>query len=89
MSGRGRLFSWVVVTHAFLPQFAEMIPFTTGLVELEEDARVRLVTRIVDANPATLDFGQAMQVTFREVRFSGVEGEVTAPLFKPAEPHEH
>ena len=34
---RGTLFSWVVVTHTFLPQFADLTPFVPALVVLEED----------------------------------------------------
>ena len=55
-SGRGTLFSWVVVTHAFLPQFADLTPFVPALVVLEEDASVRIPTRMVDCDPAALDF---------------------------------
>jgi uncharacterized OB-fold protein len=83
LSGRGTLFSWVVVTHAFLPQFADLVPFVPGLVALEEDPAVRLATRVVDADPDSLTFDLPMLVTFRPLTFAGVEGEVTAPLFTP------
>ncbi len=43
-TGRGRLFSWVVVERPFLPAFADMVPFVTALVALEEDPAVRIVT---------------------------------------------
>lgn len=84
MSGRGRLFSWAVVRHAFLPQFAEEIPYVSGLVALEEDPGVRLVTRIVGAEPPELEFDMAMRVVFAPLRFPGVEREVMAPFFTPA-----
>ncbi len=84
MSGRGTLFSWVVVTHAFLPQFADLVPFVPALVALEEDPAVRLATRVVDTDPETLDFDMPLQVTFRPITFAGVEGSVTAPMFVPA-----
>ena len=83
MSGRGTLFSWVVVTHAFLPQFADMVPFVPALVALDDDPAVRLATRIVDSDPDTLDFEMPVTVTFRPISFAGVDGEVTAPLFVP------
>ena len=84
MSGRGTLFSWVVVTHAFLPQFADLVPFVPALVALEEDPVVRLATRVVDADPDALGFDLPMRVAFRPLTFAGVAGEVTAPLFTPA-----
>jgi uncharacterized OB-fold protein len=84
MSGRGTLFSWVVVTHAFLPQFADLVPFVPALVELEEDPAVRLATRIVDTDPEALRFDVPVEVTFRPLSFAGVEGTVPAPLFTPA-----
>ena len=83
MSGRGTLFSWVVVTHAFLPQFADMVPFVPALVALDDDPAVRLATRIVDSDPDALDFEMPVTVTFRPISFVGVDGEVTAPLFVP------
>jgi uncharacterized protein len=82
--GRGTLFSWVVVTHPFLPQFADLVPFVPALVALDEDPSVRIPTRMVDCDPADLDFEMPVQVVFRPLQFAGVDGEVTAPLFAPA-----
>jgi uncharacterized OB-fold protein len=84
MSGRGRLFSWTVVHHAFLPQFAAHVPFVPALVALDEDPSVRLVTRIVDCPPAELAFDLPVGVVFRRLEFAGVEGRVIAPMFTPA-----
>ena len=84
MSGQGTLFSWVVVTHAFLPQFADLVPFVPALVALDEDPAVRVATRIVDAELDDLVFEMPVHVTFRPIRFPDVAGEVTAPLFTPA-----
>jgi len=84
VSGRGTLFSWVVVTHAFLPHFADLVPMVPALVALDEDPSVRVPTRMVDCDPADLRFDMPVTVTFREISFTGVEGSVTAPLFVPA-----
>jgi hypothetical protein len=84
LSGRGRLFSWVVVHRPFLAQYAGDVPFVPALVELEEAPEVRVPTRIVDCDPATLVFDQPVRVVFRPLAFTGVEGEVTAPFFTPA-----
>ena len=84
MSGRGTLFSWVVVTHSFLPQFAGLVPFAPALVALDEDPAVRLATRMVDCDLDALEFELPVEVTFRPISFTGVAGEVVAPLFVPA-----
>ncbi|MGZ4676078.1 MAG: Zn-ribbon domain-containing OB-fold protein [Acidimicrobiia bacterium] len=86
-SGRGTLFTWVVVERAFLPAFAEMVPFVTALVALEEDPAVRIVALVVDAEPASLRAGLAMEVDFRPLRFPTVPNhEVLVPMFRPAVP---
>jgi uncharacterized protein len=83
-SGRGTLFSWVVVTHAFLPQFADLVPFVPALVALEDDPAVRIPTRMVNCDASDLAFEMPVRVTFEPISFTGVDGEVTAPLFEPA-----
>jgi uncharacterized OB-fold protein len=81
VSGRATVFSWTEVHQVFLPAFADQVPFLTGLVALEEDPAIRLATRFVDCD--TIAIGDAVEVTFRPMRFSTVEGEVQAPYFKP------
>jgi uncharacterized OB-fold protein len=83
VAGRARLFSWAVVRNVFLPQYREKVPYITGLVSLEEDPSVRLVTEIVDTHAEALGFGEPMEVVFRPLRFAGVDRTVIAPLFRP------
>jgi uncharacterized OB-fold protein len=81
-SGRGRLFSWAVVHRAFLPAFAEMVPFVTALVALEEDPAVRLVTYVVDVDPGALAADLPLEVTFRPLAFPTVpDRSVVVPMF--------
>jgi hypothetical protein len=84
MSGHGTLFSWVVVTHPFLPQFGDLVPFVPALVALDEDPSVRIPTRMVDCDPESLDYEMPVTVVFRPLTFTDVEGSVDAPLFVPA-----
>jgi len=83
MSGAGTLFSWVVVTHPFLPQFAGLVPFVPALVALDEDPSIRIPTRMVDCNADELSFEMPVRVAFRPLTFDGITGQVTAPLFVP------
>lgn len=84
VSGRGRLFSWSIVHRAFIPQLAEMVPYVTGLVAIEEDPAVRLATLVVDCPHERLHVALPVEVTWRPLRFAGVTGEVAAPMFRPA-----
>ncbi|HUF84789.1 MAG TPA: OB-fold domain-containing protein, partial [Acidimicrobiia bacterium] len=54
VGGRGRLYSWAVVRRAFLPAFEEMVPFVTGLIALDDDPDVRIVSYVVDCDPDAL-----------------------------------
>src|SRR5205807_6039767 len=83
VSGRGRLFAWTVVRHPFLPQFRERVPFVAGLVALDEDPAVRVVTDVVDCEPDDLEPDMPVEVVFRTISFPGVDAAVVAPLFRP------
>lgn len=86
VAGTGTLHSWTVVHHAFLPELAPLTPFAPALVALDADPDVRLVTRVVDVDHHRLTVGLPLEVTFRPMRFPGVDGEVTAPFFRPSGP---
>ncbi|MDQ1465857.1 MAG: uncharacterized protein QOH10_272 [Actinomycetota bacterium] len=85
VSGDATLFSWAVVRRAFLPAFAEMVPFVTALVALVEDPAVRLCSYIVDAEPSRLAADAPLRVTFRPLSFPTVpDRAVTVPMFSPS-----
>jgi uncharacterized OB-fold protein len=85
VSGRATLFSWAVVQRAFLPAFADKVPFVTALVAIDEDPAVRLCTYLVDADPSTLTADAPVVVTFRPLAFSTVpETSVVVPMFELA-----
>jgi uncharacterized OB-fold protein len=84
VSGRGSLFAWTVVRRAFLPAFEDRVPFVSALVALEEDAAVRIVTYVVDCEPAALTADQPMIVDFRPLSFLTVpDRTVVVPMFRP------
>jgi uncharacterized OB-fold protein len=84
-AGRGALFSWVVVERAFLPAFADMVPFVTALVALDEDPAVRIVALLADVDPAALAVDQPMEVLFHPLTFPTVpDRTVVVPMFVPA-----
>ena len=82
VSGRATLFSWAVVRRAFLPAFADRVPFVTALVALDEDPAVRLCTYVVDTAPEELVADAAVSVSFRPLEFTTVPGRsVVVPMF--------
>jgi uncharacterized OB-fold protein len=84
-SGRGTLFSWVVVRRAFLPAFEEMVPFVSALVALDDDPSVRLVSYVVDCAPEDLAAEMPLVAVFRPLSFPTVPGRsVVVPMFVPA-----
>ncbi len=83
VSGRGTLFSWALVERALYKPFKERAPYVTGLVALEEDPVVRIVTNIVDCDPADLHMDMPVTVVFRELSLAGEEAGVVAPYFRP------
>jgi uncharacterized OB-fold protein len=83
VSGAGTLFSWATVRRAFLPAFADRVPFVTALIAIAEAPAVRLPTYLVDADPDSLRADEPVKVTFRPLAFSTVPGKsVIVPMFE-------
>jgi uncharacterized OB-fold protein len=75
VSGRGVVRSWTVVRQSFLPGFD--VPFVLVDVELEEQADLRLVGRLLDGVEAELHLGAAVCVAFEEL-----SDEISVPAFE-------
>ena len=75
-SGRGTVWAFTVTQQNRTPGFADDVPYTLALVELEEG--VKMFTNIVECDPKTVSIGMAVEVTF--VRATDA---ITIPYFKP------
>lgn len=76
-SGQARLVSWVVYHKPFNPAFADRVPYTVAIVEIEEGAR--LITNIVGVDdPETLAIDQPLKLKIER------DGDVNVPRFEPA-----
>ncbi|WP_030989524.1 Zn-ribbon domain-containing OB-fold protein [Streptomyces sp. NRRL WC-3744] len=72
VSGRGRVWSYVVPHPPLLPDYAEQAPYNVVVVELEEVPRIRLVGNVVASagapldslDPARLRIGARVRVVF-------------------------
>jgi uncharacterized OB-fold protein len=80
VSGCGVLYSFTVSHQAFVPGFPEAPPYAIVMVELEEQAGLRMLGNARDVDPAALRVGMRMRVAFEEV----AEG-VVLPQFVPAD----
>lgn len=78
-SGRGVVYTYSTVHVNDLPPFAEKVPYTVAIVELDEGPRV--MTNLVDVDGAELRIGMPVEVTFVEQT-----DEFTLAMFRPVRP---
>lgn len=79
VSGRGKVYAYCVVHHIFNPAFADDVPYSLAIVELEEQEGLRMIANIVECENDALRTGMAVEVTFEDR-----EG-YSLPQFRPAE----
>jgi uncharacterized OB-fold protein len=75
VSGNGTLFTYTANFQQFHPDVAP--PYVIGIVELVEQADLRLPTNIVNCDPEALDVGMPVRVRFEQ------HGEAFVPVFEP------
>jgi uncharacterized OB-fold protein len=78
-SGRGLVLTWTVNRQPWYPGLEP--PYVVAIVELPEQAGLRLTTNIVGVAPEEVDFGMAVRVTFEE--YPDRDGSVWLPFFEP------
>ena len=75
VSGRGTIWSFVVVHPPLLPAYQELAPYNVITVALDEDPHLRLVGNLVErvdgpineVDPATIRIGQPVRVVFQQI----------------------
>jgi uncharacterized protein len=75
VSGRGRIWSFVVIHGPTLTAYADQLPFPVAIVELEEGRCLRMVGNLRQApgaalnslSPDTIKIGQPVRVCFERV----------------------
>lgn len=77
VAGEGTVYTFTVTSHPQFPGFDS--PFVVALVELSCGAR--LVTNLIDVDPAEVSIGMPV-----EVAYTAVDDELTLPLFRPTSP---
>jgi len=75
VSGRGTVLTYTVNHHSYRPGVP--VPYVIALVELAEDASIRLPTNIVGCEPEDVHIGMPVRAMFEEW------GDLAVPLFEP------
>jgi uncharacterized OB-fold protein len=78
MSGKGKVYTYILITHTVLPQFAEDVPYNVTQVALDEQDDVILTTNLVDVRNEDIHAGMPVEVIFDDVT-----SEHTLPKFRP------
>lgn len=77
LSGRGTVWSFVVMHQNYFKGFADEIPYNVAQVRLDEGPM--LITNIVDAGPGGIEIGMPVRVVFEPCTDA-----ITLPKFTPA-----
>lgn len=64
VSGRGELFTFTSVKHAFDLKYADRLPYTVGLVTFADAPGVQFITNIVEAPAEDLRIGMPVEPVF-------------------------
>lgn len=78
--GEATLYTWSTVFMNDLPPFGERVPYVAAVVDLAEGPR--MMTNVVDCDPAELAVGMALRVAFREET-----DDIHVPVFTPNPPN--
>lgn len=76
-SGRGAVFTYTVVHHAYSREFADRLPYAAVVVQLEEGPFFH--TNIIGCQPSDIYVGMPVEVAFEHI-----DADTTLPTFRPA-----
>jgi len=77
VSGKGKVWSWTIITHPIHPAVADKVPYNLVEIELIEQDGLRLISNLIDCKPEEIYIGMPVEVVFEEVN-----PEITLPRFK-------
>lgn len=76
LSGKGRVYSFVIVRRATNPGFAGDVPYTVAIIETEEGPRI--ISNVLGCKPEDVRIDMLVEVAFEDVT-----PEFSLPKFKP------
>jgi len=77
VSGKGRVFSFVIYHRAYHPGFKEELPYVVAVIELDEGPR--MLSNVIGCKPEEVRCDMPVEVVFEDIT-----DEVTLPKFRPA-----
>jgi hypothetical protein len=77
LSGKGEVYSFVVVRRQYHPAFASDIPYTVAIILTEEG--IHLLSNVVGVKPDAIRIGMPVEVVFDDI-----VPDFSLPKFKPA-----
>ncbi|MCM3921584.1 OB-fold domain-containing protein [Frankia sp. AiPs1] len=80
LPGTGTIYTFTVVRHPLAPQLADVVPYVSGVVELDgtQGAGCRVIANIVDVDPETVQIGDRVRI-----RFDRITDTYAVPRFVP------
>ncbi|MEK7354699.1 MAG: Zn-ribbon domain-containing OB-fold protein [Chloroflexota bacterium] len=76
LSGKGQVYSFIVVRRATNPAFAKEIPYVVAIIETKE--KTRLISNVIGCKPEDVKIGMPVEVVFEDIT-----EEFSLPKFKP------
>ncbi|NMB01712.1 MAG: Zn-ribbon domain-containing OB-fold protein [Firmicutes bacterium] len=74
-SGKGTIFTFSTAMSMVEPRFMDELPYTLAYIDLDEG--IRIMSRIVDCDPADIQIGMEVEVTFAK------RDDFMLPYFRP------
>lgn len=78
VAGSGVVYTYTIVHQAFVPSLAGFVPYVVAAVQLDDAPAVRLITNLVDVDPARVAVGLAVELVWDDVRPG-----LALPRFRP------
>jgi 3-oxo-4,17-pregnadiene-20-carboxyl-CoA hydratase alpha subunit len=67
LSGRGTVYTYTIVHRVYIPSLADRLPYVVIVVDLDGGGGTRLLSNLVDADPAAVDVGMAVEVVWEDI----------------------
>ena len=78
VSGKGKVWSYVIVNRPGHPGLADVVPYNASLVQMDDEPDFIYLTNIVDADETEIQVGLPVEVVFEQ------HEKITVPRFKKA-----
>ncbi len=78
MSGKGTVYSWIIIHQSNQPGFEKEIPYPVALVALAEQADCRMLTNIVECDPHAIYNNMPVEVIFEDIT-----PQISLPKWRP------